>query len=164
MIDIRKNFLEDKDFIGLRGLFMSNVFPWFLSGKNQDALKEKDFQFVHIFYEKNNINSQFFDWLNPLLNKIKPFSIIRIKANLLTRTSKIVDAGMHTDFTLSNNKITTGIYYLDDSNGYTNFEKGDRIKSESNKYVSFDSKLKHCGSTCTDKDFRMVINLNYIDS
>ena len=73
MIDIRKNFLEDKDFIGLRGLFMSNVFPWFLSGKNQDALKEKDFQFVHIFYEKNNINSQFFDWLNPLLNKIKTF-------------------------------------------------------------------------------------------
>ena len=83
---------------------------------------------------------------------------------MLTRTSKIVDAGMHTDFTLSNNKITTGIYYLDDSNGYTDFEKGDRIKSESNKYVSFDSKLKHCGSTCTDKDFRMVINLNYIDS
>jgi len=150
VIDIRKNFLEEKDFIGLRGLFMSNLFPWFLS--------------VHIFYEKNNVNSNFFDWMNPLLNKIKPFSIIRIKANLLTRTSKIVDSGMHTDFTLPNNKVTTGIYYLDDSNGYTNFEKGEKIKSESNKYVSFDSKLKHCGSTCTDKDFRMVINLNYIDS
>ena len=164
MIVIRKNFLEEKDFIGLRGLFMSNLFPWFLSGKNQDNLRERDFQFVHIFYEKNNVNSNFFDWMNPLLNKIKPFSIIRIKANLLTRTSKIVDSGMHTDFTLPNNKVTTGIYYLDDSNGYTNFEKGEKIKSESNKYVSFDSKLKHCGSTCTDKDFRMVINLNYIDS
>ena len=51
--------------------------------------------------------------------------------------------------------------YLDNSNGYTKFKNGKKIKSEENKYVEFDSSLKHTGTSCTDKKRRVVINFNY---
>ena len=38
---------------------------------------------------------------------------------------------------------------------------GKKIKSEENKYVEFDSSLKHTGTTCTDQKRRVVINFNY---
>ena len=36
-----------------------------------------------------------------------------------------------------------------------------KIYSEENKYIEFNSKTKHSGSSCTDKKIRVVINFNY---
>jgi hypothetical protein len=97
------------------------------------------------------------DIMRPVLKHIKHKKINRVKANLLTRTDEIIEHGMHTD----QKKGTTGILYLDNSNGYTKFENGKKVESEENKYVEFDSTIKHTGSTCTDKKRRVVINFNY---
>ena len=35
-------------------------------------------------------------------------------------------------------------------------------KEQPNKFVEFDSDLLHTGSTCTDEQRRVVLNLNYI--
>ena len=166
MIDIKNNFLEQKDFHVIKEMFHSDNFPWYfnkgITHNPPKKLKLNDYQFVHIFYSNGSINSDFFNYLAPILNKLKIFSIIRIKANLLPRTEINLESGMHTDFVLKDNKIKTGIFYLDDSNGYTKFEDGTKFKSTKNSYVEFDSKLKHTGSTCTDNDTRIVINFNYI--
>ena len=69
---------------------------------------------------------------------------------------------MHTDYRKPK-ALTTAILYFDDSNGYTKFEKDNKIvKSEQNKYLEFNASLKHTGSSCTDKLRRIVLNINYL--
>ncbi len=68
-----------------------------------------------------------------------------------------IEHGMHND----QNAGVSGILYVNNCNGYTKFENGKKIKSEKNKYIEFDSTLKHSGSSCTDQQRRIVINFNY---
>jgi predicted nuclease of restriction endonuclease-like RecB superfamily len=56
----------------------------------------------------------------------------------------------------------TGIYYCNTNNGYTAFEDGDQIESVQNRLVLFPSNMKHSGSTCTDVNSRVAININFI--
>ena len=95
--------------------------------------------------------------LQPILSKLKYKKLIRIKANLLIQTPKIQEHHFHID----QESGRTGIFYINDNNGYTKFEDGSKVKSEKNKYVEFDSKLKHTGTSCTDAKRRVVINFNY---
>ena len=69
---------------------------------------------------------------------------------------------MHIDFDEKKYKIHTGILYVNTNNGYTKFSNGEIVKSEENKYVEFDSQLEHTGTSCTDQDYRIVINFNYL--
>jgi len=36
-----------------------------------------------------------------------------------------------------------------------------KVESVANRLVEFDSNLEHTGSSCTDENIRVVINLNY---
>ena len=65
---------------------------------------------------------------------------------------------MHIDF----KDCKTSIFYLNSNNGYTQFERGDKIISKENRVVVFDSNLKHCAVDCTDTKYRIVINFNYL--
>lgn len=164
---IYKNFLNKESFLNIKDTLLSYDFPWFLNLKvvsEKDSLlnsklKNYDFQFCHIFYIDQKINSQYYNLIAPLIDKIKPKSLLKIKANLLTKTHKHMEHGYHVDF--NDKKITTGIFYLDDSNGYTKFKNGKKIKSSSNTYVEFNSSLEHTGATQTDEKTRLVINFNY---
>jgi len=165
---IYKNFLDKESFLNIKETLLSYYFPWFLNLKVvsekdlllNSKLKNYDFQFCHIFYIDNKINSQYYNLLFPLIDKIKPKSLLRIKANLLTKTHKHMEHGYHVDF--NDKKITTGVFYLDDSNGYTKFKNGKKITSKRNRIVIFNSNFFHCGTNCTDKEKRVVININYI--
>ena len=66
------------------------------------------------------------DLLQPILSKLKYKKLKRIKANLLTKDNEIVEHG-GTD----QEKTLTGIFYMNDCNGYTKFEYGPSVKSES---------------------------------
>ena len=85
---------------------------------------------------------------------------MRAKANLLTITPKIKQFDFHTDFDDKEN-LTTAILYLNTCNGYTIFKDGTKVESFANRFVEFDSKLEHTGTTCTDENVRVVINFNY---
>ena len=52
--------------------------------------------------------------------------------------------------------------WLAQSLAETKFSNGEIVKSEENKYVEFDSQLEHTGTSCTDQDYRIVINFNYL--
>jgi hypothetical protein len=97
----------------------------------------------------------------PLLNKINPKEILRVKANLGTRTSTHIEGGMHTD---SKMKHTTAIFYLNTNNGYTKFEDGTIVESIENRLVVFNSDLLHSGFSQTDTNIRVVLNLNYTEN
>lgn len=159
---IYKNFLSKKEFKELEDKIMSAHMPWYY---NDSIVLEKEdyFQFVYNFVlPEGKINCEDFmiNLLKPFIKKLNIKNFFKVKANLLTRTNKIVEHGMHIDDT-KHTTGKTGIFYLNTCNGYTKFEDGTKIKSEKNKYVEFDCNIKHTGSSCTDKKRRVVINLNY---
>jgi hypothetical protein len=158
---IIKNVLKNNKSLEIKNTLTYNEFPWFIS-KGIVFENKDDYQFVHLFYDKHVINSSFFNSLiTPILEILNPVSIIRIKANLLIKSKKIIEHDMHVD--IENNHSKTAIYYVNTNNGYTKFENNKKILSEENKLVIFNSNVKHCGTTCTNDDYRIVINFNYFE-
>jgi|LakMenEpi03Aug12_release.lakeMendotaPanAssembly.Ray.scaffolds.fasta_scaffold735350_1 hypothetical protein len=154
------NFLDKTYFNNLKNTLSGLDFEWYISNVLNDVKTPfKDFQFIHNFY-KNNFPTKNYPLIDPLIEKIKPFSLVKSKANLLVRTHKIIEHGFHTDFNKIKN-LTTGILYINTCNGYTKFEDGSIVKSVENRFVYFNSNIKHTGSSCTDEKFRIVLNLNY---
>lgn len=153
------NFLEESDFIAIKDFLMDSNFPWYF---NSGILVKDDnhshFQFTHSFYRNYKPESSYIDILNPIFAKIAPKAIIKVKANLGTRMEEIRPTGMHTDY---NFECTTGIFYVNTNNGYTLFEDGTKIESVANRFVEFNSLLKHSGTTHTDEQTRVVVNFNY---
>ena len=162
------NFLEDGPFEQLQMLMMGKNFTWFYSPHKVYSKHKKDsieqnqlynFQFFHPFYNRLNIRSNYYDQLKPLMSKIDPIFIHRIKANCTPYTEKIRDFDMHTDVGI---KCKTAVYYINTNNGYTKFKDGSKVDSVANRIVIFPSHMKHSGSTCSDEKVRVVINLNYV--
>ena len=167
---IENNILDKKNLNKIQNIMQGNEseFAWFYN----DAIVYKDdidkFQFTHSFYRRSNVgivHSPFIEQLNSILELIQPVSIFRIKANLLTRTSNIVENALHVDIpNISEKELkqwTTSIFYVNTNNGYTKFEDGTKVESVANRMVTFPANLKHCGTSCTDKKIRVVINFNY---
>jgi len=157
------NFINQEHFEKLQKYMFSAFFPWYY---NPTVVFENDplgsFQFTHMFYNNESmLKSEYFDLLKPILDNIKPFALCRIKANVLTKTNEIIEHGYHTDFE-KDERVTTAIFYLNTNNGYTKFKSGEKVSSVANKFIEFNSTEMHTGSTCTDENIRMVINLNYI--
>jgi len=157
-MNIYKNFLDKKTFTDIKEKIMSDYMPWYFND-GVNIREDKNFQFTFTFVDEKRIHciKEHFKIIEPLLKKIKYKKINRIKANLLTQTTDIVEQGFHID----QPQGTTSIFYINNCNGYTKFKDGTKIKSEENKLVEFNSKLQHTGSSCTDKKRRVVINFNY---
>jgi hypothetical protein len=158
-VEIKDNFLDKETFNNIQSLMMHNDFDWYYSPVITDEkLNRKEFQFNHIFYVKGSPKKSY-SVVDPIIKKINPFCLVRIKANLLTITNKIIQYDFHKDFDKQN--LTTAIFYVNTCNGYTLFKDGTKIESVANRLVSFDSSLEHTGTSCTDENIRVVINLNY---
>lgn len=165
MINQIKNFIIKEDYLTILKSLTSNNFPWYYNNCKTNELINSElhnFQFTHIFYNEQTIKSDFFYLIEPILKKINPLSILRIKANLTTIQKEIIPYDMHTDFDFKQEYIKTGIYYVNTNNGKTIFENNKEIISEENKFVSFPHNLKHSGTTHTNTKTRIVINLNWI--
>ena len=157
------NFLCKKDHEDICHVIMGERFPWFfidrVVDRHQMEAKEIDnFQFYHSMFDEYRQKSDFYELVRPLIHAINPKAVIRVKANLIPRHSEIITHGYHTDTDFDN---VTAIYYVNTNNGYTKFENGEKIESVANRIVFFDSSMKHSGTTCTDQQTRVAINLNF---
>jgi hypothetical protein len=158
-VKIQDNFLPKEIFNSIKNTMIGVDFDWYYSNAITDEkLDRKEFQFVHMFYHLGKPR-QSFVVIEPLIQKIMPFSLVRAKANLLTVTKEIVTYDFHKDFLRDN--LTTAVFYINTCNGYTLFKDGTKVDSVENRLVSFDSNLEHTGTSCTDENIRVVINLNY---
>jgi hypothetical protein len=156
-IKIVDNFLPKDIFQNVKDNFLSNNFPYFYSSGIVKPL-DPDFQFTHILFENNKINSNYFDFLLPIINKLDCKAIIKIKTNLTTKTQSIRPFIFHNDYDF---KCTTSVFYINSNNGKTLFEDGSEVDSVENRMVIFPSTIKHTGTTHTDENIRVVINFNY---
>lgn len=163
MIKSIKNFLSKDEHKTLTSLFIGNILPWYFN--NFKVVKEDNlFQFTHTFVNEYVVSSNFYNWLNPIINKLQPRSIRRIKANLNFKSLEIKKNIFHTDFIDSEENLKnmkTAIYYVNSNNGYTFFENNKKELSIENKMVIFPSNLKHAGTTHTNSLQRIVLNFNY---
>jgi hypothetical protein len=120
--EIFDNFLGKKDFAELEEVMMGEEFPWYYKPskvlkddaelKNHTGDLKHNFQFLHMFYTNSVPTSNFFTILGPLLNKIDPFALLRVKANLITRTENQVVHGFHLDHPNFDGKIYLNFGFL----------------------------------------------------
>ena len=146
----------------------SSRFPWFymdsVNGKEYD-INEDVFQFVNTIYPTLDIQDtiKYEEVVNSIFDNINEKILMRVKVNCLPCTEKIIKHGLHTDFIKEDKNITTAILYINTNNGYTYFKDGTKVKSKANRLVSFPYNYFHGGTTCTDKNIRVVMNLNYLE-
>jgi hypothetical protein len=142
-------------------LLKDGLCPWyynsFIVNDNQDTFA---FQFTHTFLRgSDDYISPYVSKIEPLIHKVNPSSIFKIKANLGGRTPTNEEGGYHTDFSFD---CKTAVYYVNTNNGYTLFKDGTKIDSIENRFVVFDSSMEHTGVSQTDTKVRCLINLNYV--
>jgi hypothetical protein len=154
---ITNNYLSTKHLNTLNKVVLSNNFPWFIQEIDESFPEYK--QFVHIFFKDNNFSSPHVSIIKPFLKKILYKKLIRIKINLLTQTNKIIDHPYHIDSNVKNSM--TSIFYLNTNNGYTKIKNKDKIISKKNTLLTFPSSWAHHGTTCTNKEYRIVLNIVY---
>ena len=160
------NFLTDEEFETIReNVIVSGGFPWYTGiGVAKDNANDGCY-FTHVFYNNFGVTSNHFVLLEPILNRINPIALIRIKANFYPTTPKIVYHGYHVDILdYEDNPVSCKgcLFYLNSNDGKTIFENGDEIESVANRALIFDSSMMHQSTTCTDDVMgRFNINFNY---
>ena len=163
--EIIDNFLEADDFNRLRDVLMGPHFDWYFNDSVLDENEEKkinQYQFIHNLYIRHRPTSNYFEVLEPIISKIKPVALLKIKANLNPRTENNIEHGYHVDYENSLSNQRTGVFYLNTNDGFTLFEDGTKVESVENRFVSFKTSINHTGSTCTNENRRVLINFNYI--
>jgi len=148
---------------------MEPSFPWH-SNDHTDFEGDGNPQFTHMFYQ--NIQFHQSEWLKivfPILKRVKPFAILKIKANLNLATSR--ESSFHIDYGEVEDRVYpemkklvhTSIFYLNDGLGGTEFESGEFVESKRNRLVTFPSGMKHRSVKHQEEGARrFVVNLNYI--
>ena len=161
---IEDDYLDHKHFDKLQKTIMGDYFTWLFRDFVTDKENKKDpnFQFIHVVYYKSVVDPITMQVLEPVLQKIGAQGLHRIKINLQTQTSKIIENEFHTDIHEdSDDGWLTAILYMNTNNGYSKFEDGTVVESVANRMVTFPAKRRHKGSSCTDEKRRVVINFNY---
>ena len=166
-----EDLLSKKDLNRVQQALLGPDFAWFYNPFVVDQLKPSaadssdKFQFTHTFYKTNRPMSPFYDeWYDILFYPIIGEGVLdRIKANLNVRTLEIIENKFHTDIAPATKPLTTSIFYVNTNNGYTKFEDGTIVESVENRLVTFPVKMKHSGTTCTNKNVRIVINFLYMN-
>jgi len=160
------NFLTHHELAHLQEVYLEDDFPWFwgpttVPYEGSNCENELDnYQFYHPFYVPGMYNNTpYWNILDPIIKKLGVRSLLRIKGNLTTRTTEIVEHGYHVDFKWDDS--LTAIYYVNSNDGYTIFEDGTKIESVENRIVIFPVHHKHSGTSCTNEKRRVIINFNY---
>jgi hypothetical protein len=168
--EVIDNFLEPREFNALRDSILDIAFPWFAytgvteakfgkDGRLSQALAEEHhWAFFHLFYQNYQPNSNHFNSLASLIEKLEIQALLRIKANLYPRTTEVVEHDFHYDFAEPHK---SALFSLNTNNGFTILGNGKKIKSIENRILLFDASELHKSTTCSDKNFRANIVINW---
>ena len=158
MIKTISNFLDKENFSHLQKYLLSEGLPWYY----RDSILLKAPYFTYCFFNDNEITSNNFNLVKPILDKLNSSSIIQIRANLVLKEEKTRQCGWHCDYGYKNFK--TAILYINQSNGPTLIKNnGSEVLPEENKILIMDGNTEHALVTQTDTQRRVVLNLNYYE-
>ena len=149
---IQDNYLDSENFNKLREVIMGDNFPWYYSD-GVVHIGDGRYQLINSFQTGDSLSI-----VAPLLYAMGVTKISRIKANWQSKTDNIIENPFHT---YGDVVCNTSIFYMNTCDGYTKFEDGTIVNSVENRFLTFPSQTKHCGTTCTNASRRIVINFNY---
>ena len=171
-IKVIDNFLPKEEYDNFYRTLMGCEMIW----NYQDVVDYEqgdNFMFCHLFWTTDKgLISPFSDILESFYTKLNTQILIRIKANLTTKTKTHLESEFHYDHEFVGSRLPDGtltsytaIYYVNTNNGYTLFKDGNlKVDSVGNRMVIFDSSKLHKAVSCTDEKRRVVINFNYLTS
>ena len=155
------NFLSDEEFKDVSKVLMGDNFPWYFNSILTSEQRDKQFYFSNTLFCSSppwNGKCAQFNVAQSILSHLKIETLYRIKTNCQPRTLFHRKSLYHIDYTCA---CFTAIFYVNTTNGWTEFKKGGKVKSVANRMLIFDSNLEHRGVSCTDQQTRVVINFNY---
>jgi len=157
MFKVINNFLETEDFNALKSFLISEDVEWHYHPKI-DLKIDKEW-FNHCFFNNNEITSNAYNLVKPVIQKLESKAIVRIRANLDVRNPKTYQCSYHTDYPF---ECKTAILYMTDCNGGTQFKNPNKkVSCKENQIVIFDSQTQHSAITQTDAKQKIVLNINY---
>ena len=151
------NFLPKEEFKKIQELLMSPDFPYYFNSTVADATDIKNFYFTHTIYDKNVVNSDYYETLEPLLTKLNTVFLRRVKINCYTRNENLIKYKSHKDLPMSHKGA---LFSLNTCNGGT-YVGRKFVKSVENRILLFDPSVLHSSTNCTDQKARFNININY---
>jgi len=158
------NFLDEEAFKKIEDIVIEKEygkFPWYYSkviGSNYEVDNFYFSYFIHTFYNNKTVQSSYITLLEPLFKKLKIKKLIRAKINLFYPTFELIKFDRHVDTTFPSE---AAILYMNTCDGGTVLEEDTFIKSKRNRLLMFKGNISHQSTSCTNKKFRMLININY---
>jgi hypothetical protein len=153
------NFLDKEEFIKLQDIFLSADVPYYFNKVvTFEDETTNNFMFTHTLYRHNVPNSDYFNEIVPILEKLNIFALQRAKINCYTRTENLIVHAKHRDYEI---KHKGAVYFFNTCNGKTIIEN-DSIDSVENRIVLFDPSILHASTNCTDEQARFTLNINYM--
>ena len=160
--EVIDNFLPQEEFKKLQDLVLGRWFPWYWNPNINDEHIEKENDtssyFVHYCFGENTVHSYTYDDFQPLIKKINPKALIRLKVNCYPATKELEIHQPHIDYEYPHKGC---IFYFNTCNGYTILEDGTRIESVANRALFFDASRLHSSTSTTNAKARFNVNMNY---
>jgi hypothetical protein len=161
--EVIDNYLPQEQFEVIQHLMMKDkTFNWFY---NPDvAVRNKELKntmyFVHMFYDNYAPRSAFIGNIFPLIDKLNPKGLVRVKGNMFPNLNlnERIKEPLHADYPYEHKGA---IFYINTNNGPTVFEDGTEIEAVENRILLFESHKLHTMIYCTDQKVRVNININY---
>ena len=152
------NFLPQDYFDDMVMRVTSESFPWFYLNYVATKKDTDDSYLVHTIYNEHKPNSEMFNAVGPILDLIKPKSLIRCRVISYIGRDVFIEHAQHVDFDFLHN---TCILYLNTNNGFTRLEDGEKVMSVANRALFSDGGVMHNSTNCTDAKRRLVLTFNY---
>ena len=187
-IDVYDDVLDKTHFQEVKHIVESAEFPWYIRYNRHvtDSTYHKDediyqnnplFSFTHLCSGWDNIKTDYYDMTHVLAEKCKikanlnDYVTERLRWRMHIRSKENVRSNPHLDMKDFEPKdsLKVGIFYLHDSDSPTyiyNDEKRviDEIESKSNRLLVMPGDVFHSGSKPKTHNFRIVLNINWVDS
>ena len=80
-IKIIDNFLEDNVFTRIQNIVMGDYFPWYFNDFKSDGYDTHNYQFTHTIVREGEVQSDFFQYMDPFFKGLEVKDIIRVKMN-----------------------------------------------------------------------------------
>jgi hypothetical protein len=161
--EVIDNYLPKEQFEAIQNVMMNNQnFFWFYRPDVTfcDTELKHTMYFCHMFYENYAPRSAFMGDIFPLIQKLNPNGLVRVKGNMFPNLNlnKRIKEPFHADYPYEHKGA---IFYINTNNGPTVFEDGTEIESVENRILLFEPHKLHTMIYCTDQKVRVNININY---
>lgn len=159
--EIIDNFLPKSSFNKIKGIILDEEFPWLCKEikAKADETPKKYISFDHGIYAQNVPISPFFEELEIIIGRIDCKSLLNMSCNMNTMTSEFLENKINPIYPFPN---AQGIFYLNNSDGYTIVEDDIKIENIENRLIIFNGEKEYIDSTCTNTTRKVSITFNYI--